>query len=77
MAEEEKIPIETVLKDMYENENGIVARAARDYYYSYYATPEERISMDKKECRELIIGRLFLVGIITLIIYTLISNLPM
>ena len=45
---EPKIPVEQVLNDMY-NEDGIVASAARDFYYINYATKEQQELMDEEE----------------------------
>jgi len=44
---EDKVPLEQVLKDMYEDSG--VETAARAYYYQHYATPEERIKMDRED----------------------------
>lgn len=56
--EEEKIPIETVLDDMY-GDYGVVSYAARDYYKLNYATPEELIIMEREEKREYIFAIVF------------------
>lgn len=45
---EDLIPLEIVLNDM-ENENGMVASAARDYYKRYYASEAEVKKMDKED----------------------------
>lgn len=37
----DKVPIQQVLDDMY-SDKGPVTWAARDYYYTTYATPEEQ-----------------------------------
>ena len=43
---EELVPIERVLDDMYNPDGGMVADAARSYYYEHYATEAERMMMD-------------------------------
>ena len=44
---DELIPIEQVLADMYDPDGGIKSMAAEDYYYRHYATDEERAAHDK------------------------------
>lgn len=43
------IPIERVLDDMYNPNGGMVADAARSYYYEHYATEPERRMMDHED----------------------------
>lgn len=43
------IPIERVLDDMYNPDGGMVADAARSYYYEHYATEAERKMMDHED----------------------------
>lgn len=45
---EDLIPLEIVLNDM-ENDNGMVASAARDYYKLHYASEEEINQMEKED----------------------------
>lgn len=45
--EPDLIPLDRVLNDMYSD--GIVADAARSYYYQHYATEEERKVMDRED----------------------------
>lgn len=56
---EEKIPIEKVLEDMYNPNGGQVAMSARDYYI-HYATNEEKRMMDIEDDIRFIIGCLLL-----------------
>lgn len=49
MDEKEKIPLAEVLGDMYDPNGGPVSWAARDYYYHYYATDNERRAMDRED----------------------------
>ena len=44
----DKVPLEQVLDDMYDPYSA-VSGAARDYYYSEYATEEERKAMDRED----------------------------
>lgn len=46
---EELVPIERVLDDMYNPDGGMVADAARSYYYEHYATEAERMMMDHED----------------------------
>ena len=43
----ELIPIDTVLVDMM-SDDGLVASAAKDYYFRYYADEEKRALLDEK-----------------------------
>lgn len=45
--EDDLVPVDRVLDDMY-NDYSPVQTAARDYYYQHYATPEERKRMDRE-----------------------------
>lgn len=58
------IPVEKVLDDMYNPDGGLVAMAARDYYYTYYATPDQKVKMDKEEKRQKVYTCLFEIGIL-------------
>lgn len=49
MTDDEKIPVDKVLEDMYNPNGGPVSWAARDYYYREYATEEERREMDRED----------------------------
>lgn len=46
--EDEELKKLQCIEAMY-SENGIVSSAARDYYYTNYATKEEREKMDKED----------------------------
>lgn len=50
--DDEKIPVEKVLEDMYSPEGGPVSWAARDYFRTYYATDEEKKLMDLEDKME-------------------------
>ena len=45
------------------SDNGIVSSAARDYYYTNYATKEEREKMDKEDRMYDIIGTIVAVTV--------------
>lgn len=47
MKDEKLVPLDQVLDDMY-NDYSPVQTAARDYYYQHYASPEERVRMDRE-----------------------------
>lgn len=53
--EDEELKKLQCIEAMY-SENGIVSSAARDYYYTNYATKEEREKMDKEDRMYDIIG---------------------
>ena len=46
--EDEELKKLQCIEAMY-SDNGIVSTAARDYYYTHYATEEERKKMDKED----------------------------
>ena len=41
MDNDELIPLEKVLDDMYNPDGGIASMSAKDYYYQHYASEEE------------------------------------
>lgn len=53
--EDEELKKLQCIEAMY-SDNGIVSSAARDYYYTNYATKEEREKMDKEDRMYDIIG---------------------
>lgn len=65
---EDLVPKSQVLLDMENPDGGMIALAARDYYYQHYATPAEREMMDAEDRRNTwiarIIGFLFMSAII-------------
>jgi len=71
---EEKVPAEQVLDDMY-GDKGPISWAARDYYYSNYATPEEQKRMDREDMRDTIISIIVLSSCVIGIIISIILNL--
>ena len=71
---DEKIPVQQVLDDMYADK-GPVSWAARDYYYTNYASPEEQKSMDREEMRDTFISVVVLASCVIGIIVSIILNL--
>lgn len=51
------VPKEKVIDDMYSD--GLIRDSARQYYYRYYASPEERRYMDKEDKQNSIICVMF------------------
>ncbi len=43
----ELVPLQQVLDDMYDPNGGYASMAARDYYYQFYATADEKKKMDQ------------------------------
>ena len=71
--DDEKIPVDKVLEDMYNPNGGPVSWAARDYYYREYATEEEKREMDRED-RNMTIGSFIFYSLsILLIIFTVIQ----
>lgn len=71
--DDEKIPVDKVLKDMYNPNGGPVSWAARDYYYREYATEEEKHAMDREDRQVAIGSAVFYVLSILLIVFTVIQ----
>ena len=67
----EKIPLDQVLKDMYDPYSAAQS-SARDYYYINYATDEERQMMDREDKINTIIGISFMIFLVIAIIGSLI-----
>lgn len=57
-----KVPVENVIDDMYSD--SAVSSAARDYYYTNYATEGEKAEIDREKRVENIIAIIVWVGII-------------
>lgn len=55
-TEQDKIPVEQVLDDMYNPYGGMVSSAARDYYYINYASDAEQKEMDREDVAVSAIG---------------------
>lgn len=51
---EEKVPVEKVIDDMYSD--NAVSSAARDYYYTNYATEGEKAEIDREKRIENIVA---------------------
>ncbi len=60
--EDEELKKLQCIEAMY-SDNGIVSSAARDYYYTNYATKEEREKMDKEDRMYDIIGTIVAVTV--------------
>lgn len=71
--DEELIPVDKVLEDMYNPDGGIVAIMARTYYYDFYATPEEQKEMDREDKLNSAITFVFLFGYTVLLCIAAIS----
>lgn len=54
MKNENHVPIEKVIDDMYSD--GVISSAARDYYYIHYASKEEKETIDFEKKLEKIIA---------------------
>ena len=74
MNNEELIPIEKVLDDMY-SDKSCVAGAARNYYKEHYASEEEIKSLEKEERLELLVGSILLCSPIILMVLLFIIKL--
>lgn len=77
MDNEELVPIDQVIEDMYNPDGGPVSWAARDYYYEHYATEQERIKMDREDRIGSVIAMIFWIAFVALFVYTVIETLAM
>ncbi len=75
MNVDEKVPLSKVLDDMYNPDGGFVSIAARDYYYRYYATDEEREIMDYEDKMDTIITVIFLVCFFLMMVFAVVISL--
>lgn len=75
MNVDEKVPLSKVLDDMYNSDGGLVSIAARDYYYRYYATDEERKIMDYEDKMDTIIAVIFLVCFFLMMVFAVVISL--
>lgn len=69
------VPVDKVLKDMYDPNGGPISWAARDYYYIHYATPEERNIMDREDRFDDILTLLFWIIYVGLVVFAIIMFL--
>ena len=66
MPNDDKIPLEKVLDDMYNPNGGVVSWAARDYYYIHYASDKQRKKMDREDIISIVVDILILAIIVML-----------
>ena len=60
-TDSEPVPVQKVLEDMHNPDGGIVALAARDYYYQNYANEEERKNMDREDKIQTAVAIIFMI----------------
>lgn len=60
-AAPDPVPVQKVLEDMYNPDGGLIALAARDYYYQNYANEEERKSMDREDKIQTAVAIIFII----------------
>lgn len=68
------IPLWQVLEDMYDPDGGMKASGARSYYYTNYATEEERKAMDLKDKIEMVLVIIFMIAFWVAVGFALISS---
>lgn len=71
MKDKDKVPIQRVLDDMYQDKD-LVSLAARDYYYLNYATESEKAEMDFEDKIQNIISICFVVSIVIMFVFGLV-----
>lgn len=72
ISNEEKIPIEKVIDDMYNPNGGMVSEMARDYYYMNYASPEEQKWMDHEDRVHTIVAIAFMIILVLALIVAIV-----
>lgn len=60
-ADPEPVPVQKVLEDMYNPNGGLVALAARDYYYQNYASEAERKHMASEDKIQTVVAIIFMI----------------
>ena len=66
------VPVERVIDDMYSDDT--YSHAARTYYYVHYATPEERVQMDREDRRAAITMRVVWLSYLGLLLLGLVVS---
>lgn len=73
-TEQDKVPVERVLDDMYNPYSG-VSSAARDYYYINYASDVERKEMDREDAVVSTIGWIIVGALLVILVVEVIAPL--
>lgn len=74
-ADPEPVPVQKVLEDMYNPDGGLVALAAKDYYYQNYANEAERKIMEREEKFQTVFAIIFVVAFWVAVGFGIISSL--
>lgn len=73
-TDSEPVPVQKVLEDMYNPDGGLVALAARDYYYQNYANEKERKSMDREDKIQTAVAIIFMIVFWTAVGFAVIKS---
>ena len=73
-TDSEPVPVQKVLEDMYNPDGGLVALAARDYYYQNYANEEERKNMDREDKIQTAVAIIFMIVFWTAVGFAVIKS---
>ena len=73
-TDSEPVPVQKVLEDMYNPDGGLVALAARDYYYQNYANEEERKNMDREDKVQTAVAIIFMIVFWTAVGFAVIKS---
>lgn len=73
-TDSEPVPVQKVLEDMYNPDGGLVALAARDYYYQNYANEEERKSMGREDKVQTAVAIIFMIVFWTAVGFAVIKS---
>lgn len=73
-ADPKPVPVQKVLEDMHNPDGGLVALAARDYYYQNYASEAERKIMEREEKFETTFAIIFMIVFWAAVGFALISS---
>lgn len=74
-TDSEPVPVQKVLEDMYNPDGGLVALAARDYYYQNYANEKERKSMDREDKIQTAVAIIFMIVFWVAVGFAIVSSI--
>lgn len=73
-ADPDPLPVQKVIEDMYNPDGGLVALAARDYYFVNYASEAERKIMKREEKFETTFAIIFMIVFWTAVSFAVIKS---
>lgn len=74
-SDPDPVPVQKVLEDMYNPDGGLVALAAKDYYYINYASEAERKIMEREDKFKTAFAIIFMIVFWVVVGFAVISSL--